>query len=238
MMGHGLIPSLSRFALLIGALVHDCDHPGHNNDFEVSTESSLAQKYGYTAVLEQHHLAVAESILSKPGCNILESFDEETATMFKDLLKYIVLGTDMGVHKEIVSDMDTFAELDPTFPASMFTLCRAILHAADLSNPVRAFEIAKAWAIRLADEHTKQVQAEAALGLSSAQFMMHKDTLSVYQGEIQFLTYQVQPLWAAMAKTWPQLNGLHEQLQLNIQKYQDLINKASEDELRISILRG
>jgi hypothetical protein len=238
MMGYGLMPSVSRFALMIGALVHDCDHPGHNNDFEVSTESSLAQKYGNIAVLEHHHVAVAESILAKPGCNILESFNEETVTIFKKLLNYIVLGTDMGVHKEIVSDMDTFAELDPTSQASMFTLCRAILHAADLSNPVRAFEIAKAWAIRLADEHTKQVQAEAALGLSSAQFMVHKDTLSVYQGEIQFLTYQVQPLWAAMAKTWPQLNGLHEQLQLNIQKYRDLIKKASGDELRISILRG
>jgi hypothetical protein len=237
MMGYGLMPSVSRFALMIGALVHDCDHPGHTNSFEVGTNSSLAQKYGNVAVLENHHLAVAESVLSKPGCNILESFDENTATTFRKLLRYIVLGTDMGVHKEIVSDIENLVtELDTEREKnrSMFTLCRALLHAADLSNPVRTFVISKAWAIRLADEHTKQVQAEAALGLSSAQFMVHKDTLSVYKGEIQFLTYVAQPLWTAMANLWPQLNFLPEQLHFNIQNYQDLINKASVDKLRIS----
>ena len=226
---------MSRFALLVGALVHDCDHPGHNNSFEVNTNSSLAQQYGKTAVLEHHHLAVAESILTKPGCNILETFDEETAMEFTQLLKYIVLGTDMTMHKEIVWDVENFStELDPTSSASMSKLCRAILHAADLGNPVKAFDVCKVWAIRLADEHTKQVKTEAALGLASAQFMVHKDTLSVYKGEIQFLTHVAQPLWVGMAKTWPQLKGLHKQLQLNIQMYEKEVSKARADEVRIS----
>ena len=234
---HGTLSLVSRFALMVGALVHDCDHPGHTNSFEVNTNSTLFQQYGNDFVLEHHHLAIAESILAKPGCNILETFDEETATRFRDLLKYIVFGTDMSVHKEIVSEVEGFeTELDTTCPASKFALCRALLHTADLSNPVKAFDVSKAWAIRLADEHTEQVQAEAAFGLTSAQFMVHKDTLSVYKGEIYFLTHVAQPLWAAMAKTWPQLSGLHEQLQLNIQKYQDLIIKASEDESRFSTL--
>ena len=240
--GYGTIPSLARFALMIGALVHDCDHPGHTNSFEVNTNSSLAQQYGNIAVLEHHHLAVAESILSKPGCNILETFNEETATMFKDLLKYIVLGTDMSLHKDIVSEMEIFdtdeIDTEKKCNATMFTLSRIILHDADLSNPVRAFGICKAWAIRLADEHTKQVQAEEALDLQPAQFMVHTDTLSVYRGEIQFLTYVAQPLWAAMAKMWPQLSGLYEQLHLNIQMYRDIISKASEDNLRISTKSG
>lgn len=54
-----------RFVLMLSALVHDVDHPGHSNLFEVRIKSSLALLYNDQSVLEMHHLALAFNIMSQ-----------------------------------------------------------------------------------------------------------------------------------------------------------------------------
>jgi hypothetical protein len=48
----------TRLALLISALCHDLDHPGHTNGFEIATGSDLAMLYSDDSVLERHHAAL------------------------------------------------------------------------------------------------------------------------------------------------------------------------------------
>jgi cAMP-specific phosphodiesterase 4 len=42
---------------IIASAVHDVDHPGNNNPFEVATQSRLAILYNDKSVLENHHIA-------------------------------------------------------------------------------------------------------------------------------------------------------------------------------------
>ena len=67
------------FALLTAAIVHDVDHPGHNNDLEVKRNSDLARRYDGRAVLEANSVDVTFGrILPEggPGGDIFRPFDE------------------------------------------------------------------------------------------------------------------------------------------------------------------
>jgi len=59
------------FAVILGAIIHDFQHPGRNNAFEVATQSPLAINYNDISVLENHHLASAFRLLKDPETDIL-----------------------------------------------------------------------------------------------------------------------------------------------------------------------
>ena len=52
------LPAKEIFCLLVCALIHDVDHPGTNNSFEVATKSRLSILYNDISVLENHHIAL------------------------------------------------------------------------------------------------------------------------------------------------------------------------------------
>lgn len=67
-----------RFAIIIGGLVHDLDHPGNDNNFEVKTETELAAKYENVSVIENHSISESfELCRSKDELNWLKSFGAE-----------------------------------------------------------------------------------------------------------------------------------------------------------------
>ena len=65
------IETPERFALIISAIVHDLDHPGHNNNYEVNSHSELAIMYNDKSVLENHHCAAATMLMKRTSANIL-----------------------------------------------------------------------------------------------------------------------------------------------------------------------
>jgi hypothetical protein len=91
-MRDGSVSEIPGLLSLISGLVHDIDHPGHSNSFEVNTMSALAKRYDNQSVLENHHIDTALSLLKIPGCNILESLSCTLQERFKTILrgKYII----------------------------------------------------------------------------------------------------------------------------------------------------
>lgn len=83
----GILTPLDKFALLVAAVGHDLDHPGHNNDYECKVHSDLvrrlpptrtpaprsppppllqscqALRYNDASVLENHHAALLFSLM-------------------------------------------------------------------------------------------------------------------------------------------------------------------------------
>lgn len=70
----------------MGALVHDLEHPGHTNAFEIKTDSILAKKYDNESVLENNSISVTLDIIKKPGSNLFENMTARDEMFFKRVL--------------------------------------------------------------------------------------------------------------------------------------------------------
>ena len=84
---------------LIGAIIHDVDHPGRNSAFLCNSRSELAILYNDTTVLENHHSALGFKLThSDDRVNIFQKLDPETYKVFRQGLIDVVLATDMSKH--------------------------------------------------------------------------------------------------------------------------------------------
>mmetsp|Transcript_43901 Transcript_43901/g.92374 ORF Transcript_43901/g.92374 Transcript_43901/m.92374 type:complete len:463 (+) Transcript_43901:129-1517(+) len=105
---------LEQFCIIMGALIHDLDHPGTNNDFEVKRSTSLAKQYDNDAVLERHAVNMGLSLCEeKPEFDWLQSFDEKDREYVKHFITESVLATDPARHGEIVKEALAFAQKGP-----------------------------------------------------------------------------------------------------------------------------
>lgn len=160
------LTSLQMFGLLLSAVVHDIDHPGNTNLFEVNSGSELALRYNDQAVLENHHCSTAFRLMHKPNMQVLGSLSKIVAIEVRKFIISCILATDMSIHFDLIEQtkkkgIDGFnfkEQNDQIFYGKI------ILHAADLSNPVRPFEITKEWARRISIEFNDQVSREESLG--------------------------------------------------------------------------
>ncbi len=71
--------------------VHDFDHRGFNNAFEVNSKSELAIRYNDASVLENHHVAATFAIMRQEDCNIFSNCsDEVRAVKGRERVIYVV----------------------------------------------------------------------------------------------------------------------------------------------------
>ena len=237
-----VIPPIMLFATAISAVVHDIDHPGHNNAFEINSGSELSLLYGEKSVLENHHISTTFRVLRRRNSNIFANLEPDKHKMVRKLIVSNLIATDMERHFILVDKVKRInllpleqgvppgksrwnfsAEADSAF------FCRLMLHAADLSNPVRPFAISEFWSRCIAEEFTNQVKKERNLGLPFAPFMEVKSELDLCKSEIGFSTFVVLPMWKAIAAVFPVLDVLETQLQSNINTWTDRKDKLLEN---------
>jgi len=108
--------NLDYLALIFSALMHDVNHNGKNNTFEINTFSKLAIIYNDKSVLEQHHSAVTYQILAQKDSNIFEKLSVKD---FKNVRRKVIgniLATDMKFHFEMMKELKTLinsSDYDP-----------------------------------------------------------------------------------------------------------------------------
>ena len=76
MEGSMFLNELEVLTLLISALCHDLEHPGLNNNYQKNAMTDLALRYNDASPLENHHCAVAWTILRTPGCEMFQFLDK------------------------------------------------------------------------------------------------------------------------------------------------------------------
>ena len=204
-------------ALLLAAIAHDVGHPGTTNYFQTNSLSPLAIKYNDTSVLEHHHCSLAFELLLKRECNILAAVPRSIFTRVRRSICAMVLGTDLACHDKQLMQLSTnvtSAEAPCKSDAEKDILLSSILHAADLSNPLRPFEVSLRWAKLLAAEFMEQTKLEHELGLPATKFMENGFSLN---NEIFFVSGFCLPFWDALACALPGLkhgsSRVHETLE-------------------------
>jgi 3'5'-cyclic nucleotide phosphodiesterase len=84
--------------VLFGALMHDIDHTGRNNMFEINRQGKLSIRYNDNSVLENHHTARTFSILADRKYNIFENMHQNNFPNFRKYVIHSILSTDIKKH--------------------------------------------------------------------------------------------------------------------------------------------
>ena len=173
------------FAVLIGAICHDLDHPGNNNAFEVAARSDRATLYGDDTVLERHHLATALMILSTTCRAVLGDMIPEDVDVFRKTIIAGIMATDMAKHFTQVEYlhqwqlvMTSSAELNTCIfnnSAERMKLAGVILHCADIGAQTQTTAVSLKWSEAVLMEFRAQAEKEKELGLPMTPFMQGLD---------------------------------------------------------------
>jgi hypothetical protein len=85
-------------SMLFAGLMHDIDHTGRNNMFEINRAGKLAIRYNDDSVLENHHSARAFRILAQREFNIFENMHQNNFPNFRKYVIHAILSTDIKKH--------------------------------------------------------------------------------------------------------------------------------------------
>jgi hypothetical protein len=217
---------LEEFSILAAALCHDIGHRALNSDYYIKTRHSLAIQYNDTSVLENMHCSLTFDLLrSTPAADFTKAWADEQWTQFRKIVIQCILATDMKVHFDLTASLQKLSTgSDMALADNKKTVYQALVHAADLANPVMATKDSYQWAFRVVEEMHEQGKLEERDGFTVAPFMKHPptDTVEFAKLQVSFIEYIVAPLWRSIATTWPPLQHRVDQMEKNLAFWQSL----------------
>ncbi|HKI99788.1 MAG TPA: 3',5'-cyclic nucleotide phosphodiesterase [bacterium] len=217
------LPLHYRFLLMLTALIHDVEHPGHNNQWEVQTQSMLAQEYENVAVLEKHSYAVTLRIMADPAYDLFLPFGQDTAERWLRVMEEIVLATDFAVHRQFLDDFRIFmAEHLPDFGNEAFLswVARAVMKAADIANTSKPFPQARLWGERVMMEFWAQGVMEKQHNLPVGP-LNDPETVQLNAAQAGFIRFAAMELFELLSAIDPGLQEMVDNLRSNMQVYEE-----------------
>lgn len=105
-------------------------------------------------MLENHHAATLFFILEDDSCNIFEKMAPEEYNRMRKYIVDNILYTDMTKHFAFMGELKSLPGKDDYDPVVKHKpdLMKAMVHAADIGNPARPFDICKLWAFKILSE--------------------------------------------------------------------------------------
>jgi hypothetical protein len=228
------LPETSQFLLIVAAVAHDLGHLGVNNQYLIETSHELALKYNDRSPLENMHCASLFQVVSDPAANLFQSVEKD---LYKEMRKGIInaiLHTDVTKHGEMMKELVLLYQMNseafdvqkadafgPTADVievlqnnSQLTL-NAILHTADVGNPMKPWEIAHRLAYLCVDEFFAQGDREKAAEIP-VQMLNDRDKVNRPNSQIGFIEFVIAPLCESIVHLFPTLDFLAENLGNNI----------------------
>jgi hypothetical protein len=219
--GGSFMTDVEKMALLLAALGHDCDHGGFNNTFHINCRSELALRYNNMSVLENHHASLTVRVMSLKASGVLDSLSPEMRNFATSLIIQCILGTDLAVHSDLLAACEvTFAAFDKEQGAHRTELARCLLHAADVSNPTKNWELCQKWTVLLSQEFLHQSAVEKELGVPPSSFMLPA------RMTCNFIDYMVEPFYNVIALLIPEFGTeMVTRLRRNRRNWQPLLEE-------------
>jgi cAMP-specific phosphodiesterase 4 len=232
------------FALFLAAIVHDLEHPGTNNVYQVNAETPLAIRYNDISVLENHHSAKAFEVFSKPGCNITALLSTAQRKFLRKTIIALVLSTDMVHHFTLQSDLNSVItrHMDGTSPAKLdekdtLSVLKCIIHTSDISNTAKSWKCCKKWSDLVLEEFLVQGDREKDENLPVS---MNCDRNTTIQDEMamNFCDFIVAPFFFSMAKLLPKMLKVCKLLASHRNTFYDMYCQRVTEEVAVATAAG
>ncbi|ELU14020.1 hypothetical protein CAPTEDRAFT_109907, partial [Capitella teleta] len=224
------LDEIELFALFAACLCHDIDHRGTTNSFQVASGSVLAALYcSEGSVMERHHFAQSMCILNTEGCNIFIDLPRKEYEKALDLMRDIILATDLSHHLRIMKDLETMAEegYDKKNPRHRSLLLFLLMTSCDLSDQTKNWTNSKKIAELIYQEFFSQGDLEKATG-RDVQEMMDRDRACIPLLQIDFLNKIALPVFRLLAKIFPDASEVLQAVLSNRDKWECLNTKLLE----------
>jgi len=238
---HTWTGDLGTLGIMTAALCHDLGHFGMTNAFLVDTGHEWALRYNDKSPLENMHCAQLFKICENPETNVLAMCSPEEFSEVRKVCVETILHTDMAHHFEMVKELNTIYELnsdvceaeafDPGSNKQRYTeqllqkesimWLKAMLHFADISNPLKPFEVCHAWAMRVLDEFFHQGEEEKRLGIPVG-FLNDREKVNKPGSQHGFINFVVAPCVFGVVRIFPTLHPLGTQMARNLEEWRNL----------------
>ncbi|OMJ85302.1 hypothetical protein SteCoe_13396 [Stentor coeruleus] len=209
---------------LISSSIHDFQHPGLNNSFLMNSSHDLAILYNDMSVLESHHVAASFAIIKDKNNNFLENLSSDVYRKYRSVIISIVLATDFAKHFKVISKLKLICkELD--IEKNKEFMLKIFMHAADVSNSTRKWELYYNWAQLVLEEFFSQGDKEKALGIPISP-LCDRSTVNFAKSQIGFIDLFIIPVFSILTEVCPRFNKALK----NVQANRDKLNRMLEDE--------
>ncbi|XP_052719901.1 cGMP-dependent 3',5'-cyclic phosphodiesterase-like isoform X3 [Crassostrea angulata] len=199
------LDDMELLALFVSSLGHDLDHRGTNNQYQMSSKSVLAALYSSEgSVMERHHFAQTMCIVNTDGCNIFENLSSKDYTTVLDLVRDIILATDLAHHLKIMNSLKEMAKVgfDTKNERHHSLLLCLLMTASDLSDQTKPWDNTKHVAALIYREFFSQGDMEKSLGQKPAE-MMDRERARIPDLQIGFLDHIALPVYKVLADLFP-----------------------------------
>lgn len=227
------------FWMTIAACGHDAGHIGVNNQYLIETSHALAVKYNDRSPLENLHCATLFQVLSDEEANVFSRTDRN---LYKDIrhgMIEAILHTDVTKHNEMIKELNLLYQMnseafdeDPDMlgdaacsllqsQVNMQLTTNALLHTADVNNPMKPWDLAHRIAYLCIDEFFAQGDLEKAAGLP-VQMLNDREKVNRPNSQVGFIEFFIAPMTEPILSIFPQLGDLAEHLGENINNWFNL----------------
>lgn len=223
---------LQRLALMVAGFVHDLEHDGLSNGYHIKTSSTRALDHNDISPQENHHLVTAFTLMKRSELGILNGLDPSSFSIVRGIIIRTVLFSDMSHHFKLLENFKTLTDQKGhTFSSyegkDMELICSLALHAADISNPAKGFELAKRWTQRLMTEFMNQGDKERERKFPTSP-MCDRFQPAVPDSQCGFIKYVVHPTFTLLNKLIP-LDAPLKHLDNNLTVWDGLRSKSLEE---------
>ncbi|XP_067009440.1 cGMP-dependent 3',5'-cyclic phosphodiesterase [Anabrus simplex] len=215
----GYITQLDALALMISCACHDLDHRGTTNAFQMQSCTVLASLYSSEgSVMERHHLSQTLCILNTEHCNFLDCLSPEQYSKCLDLIRDMILATDLAQHIRIFAEQQEMLNdgYDKNNEKHKRLLLSLLMTCSDLSDQTKDWKTSKKIAEMIYEEFFKQGDMEKSMGNNPLE-MMDRDKARIPELQIQFLSDIVIPVFQLLAQLFPPAKCLVEATEINLQ---------------------
>ena len=228
-------------AVFLAAHAHDVGHPGTNNSYQISAQTSLGDKYGANATLEAYSADLGQELLDQH--KVLSNIDPRDRLTVLSVFRSSILGTDMAQHnttclalRHLPADFYT-QDYPPKRPGRTqvngnythaLSLPALIVHAADISGPCR--QNVAIWltrSIAVTREFIYQGDCEKKKGLAITEgfdrdILLSEGLDGFKRREIAFTKGLVLAYYRDLERVWKGIAPLRKAIEDNLQQYQNM----------------